>query len=80
VRNHRGQDVTGLFGFRRRIPMSKYDEIYEMTQQAAIEVRTYQRASITFIETLAGEWGGYIEEAVSLVSIEDAQSPRKAKS
>ncbi|HZE72476.1 MAG TPA: hypothetical protein VE135_23435 [Pyrinomonadaceae bacterium] len=60
--------------------MSKYDEIYEMTQQAAIEVRTYQRASITFIETLAGEWGGYIEEAVSLVSIEDAQSPRKAKS
>jgi hypothetical protein len=72
----RGQDVTAFVVLEGEIPMSKYDEIYEMAQQAAIEVRTYQQASITFIETLAGAWGAYIEEAVSLVSIEDAQSPK----
>jgi hypothetical protein len=58
--------------------MSKYDEIVEMARQAAIEVSGYQRESITFIETLAGEWGAYIEEGVSLVSIQEAQSSKKA--
>ena len=49
-----------------------------MAQHAAIEIRTYQQESKTFIETLAGEWGGYIEEAVGLVSIEDAISTSRA--
>ena len=59
--------------------MSKYEEIVEMAQQAAVEVRKYHLESVTFIETLAGEWGGYIDEGVGLVSIDDAQSPKHAK-
>lgn len=35
--------------------MSKYEEIVEMAQQAAVEVRKYHLESVTFIETLAGE-------------------------